>query len=67
MPLASSSSRNPITLRSVLKCCCRGLLSAMLARSPDWPKTEVARRYSVDIPSKVVVYGCMGFRCAAGE
>lgn len=48
--------------RSTLKYCCRGLLSAVLARSPGWPKTEARRRHAVDIPSKVAVYGCMGFR-----
>ncbi|CAN0388938.1 unnamed protein product, partial [Hapterophycus canaliculatus] len=50
-----------LPMRSVLKFCCRGALSAMLARSPGWPKTETKRRHSVDIPAKLVVYGCMGF------
>eukprot|EP00903_Cladosiphon_okamuranus_P014154 g13153.t1 len=50
-----------LPMRFTLKFCCRGLLSAVLAKSPNWPKTKMIRRHVVDIPSKVVVYGCMGF------
>ncbi|CAN0235448.1 unnamed protein product [Ectocarpus sp. 12 AP-2014] len=50
-----------LPMRSALKLVFRGALSAVLARSPSWPKGETPRRNLVDIPSKVVVYGCMGF------
>ncbi|CAN0268721.1 unnamed protein product [Ectocarpus sp. 4 AP-2014] len=50
-----------LPMRSALKLVSRGALSAVLARSPSWPKGETSRRNLVDIPSKVVVYGCMGF------
>lgn len=48
--------------RFALKFAARGIFSAILARSPHWPRTITNRRHVVDIPTKVVVYSTMGFR-----
>lgn len=75
--LSSLSSLSSSRARFALKSACRGLLSALLrlacgsggsgASSSGgriWRLigTEAGRRHFVDIPSKVVVYGSMGFR-----